>query len=202
VLTIQAVGSSDMWPGLIERTNVPIGFDVRTQDDPWVPTDSTAFNRVGVPTLSFFTGTHEQYHSPRDDAELINYEDLDRIARFGALLARRVANEDAAPAFVDVPQSAPQGGSRDTATVTTGTIPDYAAEAEGLLLGGVVAGGPAEEAGLQQGDLIVEFAGQTIANIYDYMYVLESLKIDVPVKVVYMRDGERNEVELTPRARR
>ncbi|MGD8817477.1 MAG: M20/M25/M40 family metallo-hydrolase, partial [Acidobacteriota bacterium] len=81
VLTIQAVGSSEMWPALIERTNVPIGFDVRTQDDPWVPTDSTAFNRVGVPTLSFFTGTHEQYHSPRDDADLINYEDLDRVAR-------------------------------------------------------------------------------------------------------------------------
>jgi len=202
VLTIQAVGSSEMWPALIERTNVPIGFDVRTQDDPWVPTDSTAFNRVGVPTLSFFTGTHEEYHSPRDDADLINYEDLDRVARFGALLARRVANEDAAPTFVAVPQSAPQGGSRDTVTVYTGTIPDYAAEVEGLLLGGVVEGGPAAEAGLQQGDVIVELAGQTITNIYDYMYVLDALKIDVPVKVVYLRDGERSEVELTPRARR
>jgi hypothetical protein len=202
VLTIQAVGSSDVWPGLIERANVPVGFDVRTQDDPWVPTDSTAFNRIGVPTLSFFSGTHEQYHSPRDDAELINYEDLDRVARFGALLARRVANEGTPPAFVAVPQSAPQGGSRDTVTVFTGTIPDYAAEAEGLLLGGVVEGGPAEQAGLRVGDLIVEFAGQTITNIYDYMYVLEALKIDVPVTVVYVRDGDRVEAELTPRARR
>ncbi len=202
VLTIQAVGSSDIWPRLIERTNVPIGFDVRTQDDPWVPTDSTAFNRVDVPTLSFFTGTHEEYHSPRDDAELINYEDLDRIARFGALLARRVANEDEAPAFVAVEQSAEQMGSRDAVTVYTGTIPDYAAEVEGLLLGGVIEGGPAEEAGLREGDVIVELAGQTITNIYDYMYVLEALKVDVPVKVAYTRDGERIEGELTPRARR
>jgi hypothetical protein len=201
VLTIQAVGSSDVWPRLIERTNVPIGFDVRTQDDPWVPTDSTAFNRAGVPTLSFFTGTHQEYHSPRDDADLINYEDLDRIARFGALLARRVANEDAPPAFVAVEQSAAQMGSRDTVTVFTGTIPDYAAEVEGLLLGGVIEGGPAEEAGLREGDVIIELAGQEITNIYDYMYVLDSLKIDVPVKVVYTRDGERIEGELTPRAR-
>ncbi len=202
VLTIQAVGSSDVWPRLIERTNVPVGFDVRTQDDPWVPTDSTAFNRAGVPTLSFFTGTHEEYHSPRDDADLINYEDLDRVARFGALIARRVANEGTAPAFVDVPQNSQQMGSRDTATVYTGTIPDYAAEVEGLLLGGVIEGGPAAEAGLQEGDVIVELAGQAITNIYDYMYVLESLKIDVTVKLVYTRDGERIEGELTPRARR
>ena len=201
VLTIQAVGSSEMWPRLIERTNVPIGFDVRTQDDPWVPTDSSAFNRAEVPTLSFFTGTHEEYHSPRDDAELINFEDLDRIARFGALLARRVANEDEPPAFVAVAQNPQQMGSRSN-TVTTGTIPDYAAEVEGLLLGGVIEGGPADEAGLREGDVIVELADQAITNIYDYMYVLEALKIDVPVKVVYLREGERLETELTPRARR
>ena len=200
-LTIQAVGSSDVWPRLIERTNVPLGFDVRTQDDPWVPTDSTAFNRVDVPTLSFFTGTHEEYHSPRDDADLINYEDLDRVARFGALLARRVANDATPPEFVAVAQTAPQGGSRDTVRVFTGTIPDYAAEIEGLLLGGVIEGGPAAEAGLQEGDVIVEFAGQAVTNIYDYMFVLDALKIDVPVKVVYTRDGERVEVELTPRGR-
>jgi len=202
VLTIQAVGSSEVWPGLIERTNVPIGFDVRTQDDPWVPTDSSAFNGVEVPTLSFFTGTHEEYHSPRDDADLINYEDLDRVARFGALLARRVANEGEPPVFVAVAQNAEQMGSRDTVTVFTGTIPDYAAEVEGLLLGGVIEGGPAAEAGLREGDVIVEFAGQTITNIYDYMYVLDALKVDVAVKVVYVRDGERVEVDLTPRARR
>ena len=201
IVTIQAVGSSDAWPRLIERTNVPIGFDVRTQEDPWLPTDSREFNLVGVPTLSFFSGTHEQYHRPADDADLINYEDLDRVARFGALLARCVAGLDEAPTFVAVSQSAEQTGSRDTVRAFTGTIPDYAAEVEGLLLGGVIEGGPAEEVGLRGGDVIVEFAGATITNIYDYMAVLDAIKVDVPVKVVYVRDGERVEIELTPRAR-
>ncbi len=201
VVTIQAVGSSDAWPRLIERTNVPIGFDVRTQEDPWLPTDSMAFNLVDVPTLSFFSGTHEQYHRPADDADLINYEDLDRVARFGALLARRIAGLDEAPAFVAVSRSAEQMGSRDTVRAFTGTIPDYAAEVEGLLLGGVIEGGPAAEVGLRGGDVIVEFAGVTITNIYDYMAALDAIKVDVPVKVVYLRAGERVEIELTPRAR-
>jgi len=72
----------------------------------------------------------------------------------------------------------------------------------GLLLGGVIGGGPAEQAGLQKGDVIVEIAGQTIANVYDYTYALELLKIGQPVKVVYTRNGERKETMLTPAARK
>ena len=86
--------------------------------------------------------------------------------------------------------------------VTTGTIPDYATEVKGLLLGGVTGGGPADQAGLMKGDIIVEIAGQTIANIYDYTYALELLRVNQPVKVVYMRNGERRETMLTPSARR
>ena len=56
-------------------------------------------------------------------------------------------------------------------------------------------------AGLQGGDVIVELAGLTIANIYDYTYALDLLKVDEPASVVYMRDGDRMEAELTPEAR-
>jgi S1-C subfamily serine protease len=71
-----------------------------------------------------------------------------------------------------------------------------------LLLGGVIGGGPAEHAGLAAGDLIIEIADQTIANIYDYTYALELLRADQPVTVVYVRDGERRDTILTPAARR
>ena len=86
--------------------------------------------------------------------------------------------------------------------LTTGTVPDYAATVKGLLLGGVVGGGPAEQAGLAKGDVIVEIAGQSITNIYDYTYALDLLKIGQPVKVVYTRGTERRETTLTPAARR
>ena len=49
---------------------------------------------------------------------------------------------------------------------------------------------------MQKGDVIVEIAGQTIANIYDYTYALELLKMGEPVKIVFMRDGKRLETEL------
>jgi S1-C subfamily serine protease len=86
--------------------------------------------------------------------------------------------------------------------VFTGTIPDYATEVKGLLLSGVIGGGPAEAAGLQKGDVIVEIAGQTIANIYDYTFALELLKIGQPVKIAYLRGTKRVETMLTPGARK
>ena len=75
-------------------------------------------------------------------------------------------------------------------------------EVKGLLLSGVIEGGPAEEAGLRGGDVIVELAGQTITNIYDYTFALDVVKIGEPTKVVYERDGEHKETTLTPRARK
>lgn len=201
-LTVQAVGSSSAWPRLLEQVNVREGFDLALQNDPYLPTDSASFNLAGVPTLNFFTGSHEDYHRPSDTADKINYEDLERVTNFGASVILRIANLDEAPAFTKVQQSMDSGGSRDAVRVFTGTVPDYATEVAGLLLSGVIAGGPAEQAGLQGGDILVEFAGQKIANIYDYTYALDAVKVDVPVKVVYMRKGERRETTLTPRARR
>ena len=200
-LTIQATGTSPMWPALLERANVAAGFDVVLQPDPYQPTDVASFNLADVPSLSFTTGAHVDYHKPSDTADKINYADLDRIATFSAAIVSRLMSTDPAPQFTKVEQSSQTAG-RTGIRVSTGTIPDYASEAKGLLLGGVIGGGPAEQAGLAKGDVIVEIAGQSIANVYDYTYALELLKADTPVKVVYMRNGQRRETTLTPTARR
>jgi hypothetical protein len=200
-LTLQATGTSPAWGKIIEQANVAAGFDLAVQDDPYQPTDVATFNLAGVPCLSFFTGTHADYHKPSDTADKIDYEDLDRIVDFAASIVRRLEDATEAPAFTKVEQQM-QSGGRAGVRVYTGTIPDYSSEAKGLLLGGVVGGGPAEQAGLKKGVVIVEIAGQTIANIYDYTYALDLLKIGQPAKVVYMREGQRTETMLTPSARK
>jgi Zn-dependent M28 family amino/carboxypeptidase len=200
-LAVQATGSSETWPSLIERANVAAGFNLSLQPDPYQPTDVATFNQAAVPSLNFTTGAHLDYHKPSDTADKINYEDLDRIAEFATAIAARLMDSDQAPQFVKVEQSS-QTVNRTGVRVFTGTVPDYAADAKGLLLGGVIGGGPAEQAGLQKGDVIVEIAGQTIANIYDYTYALELLKIGEPVKVVYLRGTDRRETTLTPAARK
>jgi Zn-dependent M28 family amino/carboxypeptidase len=200
-LTVQATGTSPVWNRVIEQANVAAGFDLVLQPDPYQPTDVATFNGASVPALSFFTSTHTDYHRPGDTADKINYEDLDRIADFAAAIVKRLADTPEAPVFTKVDQQTDTAG-RAGIRVFTGTIPDYATNVKGLLLGGVIGGGPAEQAGLQKGDVIVEIAGQTIANIYDYTYALELLKVGEPVTIVYMRGTERRETSLTPGARK
>src|SRR5688500_5131355 len=200
-LAAQATGTSPVWASLIERANVRAGFDITIQPDPYQPTDVSSFNEASVPSLNFTTGAHTDYHKPSDTADKINYEELDRVVDLSAAISRQLVDVDAPPQFTRVEQSS-QTVSRTGLRVYTGTVPDYTAEVKGLLLGGVVAGGPAEKAGLQKGDVIVEIAGQSITNIYDYTFALEPLKIDQPVKVVYTRAGKRIETTLTPTVRR
>ena len=199
-LTAQATGTSPVWPSVLERANVAAGFDLTLQEDPYQPTDVASFNQSGVPSLSFTTGAHVDYHKPSDTADKIDYADLDRVADFATAIVRRLMDTEP-PTYAKVEQSN-QTASRTGVRVFTGTVPDYTSNAKGLLLGGVIGGGPAEVAGMQKGDVIVEIAGQSIANIYDYTYALELLKIGEPVKVIYERAGTRHETTLTPAARK
>ena len=199
-LTVQALGSSPIWPDLVEEINASFDFDLQPMDDPYVPTDAMSLNLAEVPSLALFTGSHEDYHRPTDDADTVNYPDLERVARYGAAVAARLVNAAAPPDFVMVERTGQQGG-QVMMRIFTGTIPDYSSEVDGLLLSGVMGGGPAQQAGLQEADIIVELAGQSVANIYDYMFALDLLKVGEPASVVFMRGDERIETELIPEAR-
>jgi hypothetical protein len=138
-----------VWDKLIEQANIKAGFDLRLQPDPYQPTDVQTFNMASIPSLNFFTGSHVDYHKPSDTADKIDYEDLDRIVDFAAAIVRRLDALTEAPAFTKVEPQTQGGANRTGVRIFTGTIPDYASDAKGLLLGGVVAaawraGWPAE----------------------------------------------------------
>ena len=199
-LSVQALGSSSIWSDLVDEVNASFDFELQKVTDPYLPTDVMSFNLAEVPSLALFTGSHEDYHRPTDDPETVNFADLERIARYGAAIAARLVTAPAPPDFVRVERTGQQGGQMQI-RLYTGTIPDYASEVDGLLLSGVMGGGPAEKAGLRAGDIIVELAGQSIANIYDYTYALDLLEVGEPTPVVFTRDGDRRETELIPEVR-
>ncbi len=200
-LNLQGIGSSPAWRKLIEKRNVAAGFNLTLQEDPYLPTDTTPFYPKNVPVIAFFTGSHEEYHRPADKPDTLNYEGLERIAKFARALITDLATGAERPAYAKV-EKKDGGGGREQLRAYLGTIPDYAQEVAGVKLSGARGGSPAEKAGLKGGDIIVEFAGQKIANIYDYTYAIEAVKIGQPVKVVVLRDGKRVELMVTPAVRK
>jgi len=201
-LTLQGVGSSSVWKKLIERRNVLAGFDLTLQQDPYLPTDTTSFYPKGIPVLAWFTGSHEEYHRPADDPDTLNYEGIERVTRFASNMVRDLTKGGERPDYVKVEKST-KGGNRDAIRVYLGTIPNYASEdVKGVLLSGVRGGAPADKAGLKAGDIIVRFAGKDIANIYDYTYALNAVKVGKPVEIEVMRKGKRIKLTVTPVSQR
>jgi hypothetical protein len=199
-LVLQGTGSSSAWKSEIEQRNVVVGLPITLQDDSYLPTDASSFFQQGVPILSAFTGSHSEYHTPRDVPATLNFPDSARIAQLMALIAKSLSEKESPPDFV--PQTAPEQGRRAFLRAYLGTIPDYAeGDLKGVKLSGVAKAGPAEKAGVQGGDIIKQLAGKKIDNIYDYTYALEALKVGQTIKIVIERSGQSKELDITPGAR-
>ncbi len=201
-LTLQGIGSSSQWRRLIEKRNIAAGFQLSLQNDPYLPTDTTSFYPKRIPVLNFFTGSHEDYHRPQDVADKIDVEGVERIGRFAsAVLMDLVSASDRIP-YERVERSSENAGNRETLRAYVGTIPDYGTEVKGVKITGVRAGSPAEKGGLKGGDVIVGFGAAKVANIYDYTYALDAVKIGQSVDVRVIRDGKETTLRVVPEARK
>jgi len=195
-LFVLGVGSSPAWKGLVDDVNSQFNFTLRDSPGVFGASDHFSFYNKGIPVLFFFTGMHENYHRPSDDWDTINYEGMEKIVQMVAAVVERIANLPERPQF----QRAPQPAERPAAPmrVSTGIVPDYSWEGEGVRLMGVRAGSPAEKAGLKEGDIIVEVAGKQIRNLYDYMDALRDAEPNKPVQFVVVRNGQKLTVTIVP----
>ena len=55
--------------------------DIWPEESFYTRSDHYNFAQRGVPILFFFNGTHDQYHQPADEVELIDYDKMARLAR-------------------------------------------------------------------------------------------------------------------------
>lgn len=199
-VVIQGTGSSEYWAGAVERRNAPIGLPITIQPDTYLPTDATPFYLRKVPILSAFTGAHPDYHTPRDTVDKINYEGATKIARLMGLITRGLAIDAETPKYVkvDPPKNRGARGFR----VYLGTIPDYSqGDVKGVKLSGVAEKGPAGEAGVKGGDVIVGLAGRKILNIYDYTDAMAALKVGEETEIVVKRGEEELKMKIVPGSR-
>ncbi|HSL88301.1 MAG TPA: M20/M25/M40 family metallo-hydrolase [Ignavibacteriaceae bacterium] len=61
--------------------------------------DHAYFLRKKIPALFFFSGLHDDYHTPSDDIEKIDFDKLKRVTQLGYLTGWIVANSDGKPAW-------------------------------------------------------------------------------------------------------
>lgn len=192
--------SASEWKPLLDSISGELKLAITSSGDGYGPSDQTSFYAKQIPVLHFFTGSHERYHTPDDDADAINFEGAAKTAELTARIASAIARGEVTPTYARIAAApAMQGDSRGYGAYL-GTVPDFTAmEAAGggVKLADVRAGGPADKAGIKGGDVLVEMAGTRIENLYDMTYALQDHKPGETIDVVVLRNGERVTLRAT-----
>ena len=158
-----------------------------------------------MPAVQFFTGAHGDYHRPSDTPDKIDDGGLVKVATFvkealAYLLEReepmsvRIEGVAAAPAGE---RGAAEGGRR----VSFGTVPQFDFAGPGVKVESVVAGSPAELAGMLAGDVLVRVDGTTLADLRAFSQYLATLSPGQRVVAVVLRDGAEVEMPVVVEAR-
>lgn len=199
-LQVQGVASANEWSTISEEVGLTTGVPLVLTADPYLPTDSMSFYLGEVPSISFFTGSHEDYHSPRDTAERINYPGLVKsISVVQKYIEKLESAKSNVVNYVKVEGNNGQKLEGRQFRIYLGTIPDYSQEGvKGVRVSGASKNSPAEKAGIKTGDVIVEFDKTKIENLYDYVYALQSVKPNQTTKMNVLRDGKPVSLDIVP----
>jgi len=69
------VGSSAVWDKLLDSLPHP-DFSIKKINGAPAYSDHSPFVKKGIPVIFFTTGIHPEYHTPKDDIELINFKGM------------------------------------------------------------------------------------------------------------------------------
>ena len=182
-LAIYGVGTSPSFSKVLNPINAD-SLKLVPSESGVGPSDHTSFYLQDLPVLHFFTGQHADYHKPSDDADKINYEGLVKVVRY---ISRLVAELNAEPklAFTKTKDSS----DSPRFTVSMGVVPDYLYSGKGMRVDGVSEGKPAQAAGLQKGDVVLQLGDSTIIDMMGYMRALSVFKKGDSTQVVVERAG-------------
>lgn len=189
-LAVYGTGTSPMFKQTLKANNDK--FKLVENESGVGPSDHTSFYLIDIPVLHFFTGQHEDYHKPGDDAEKLNYKGMNLISNYiidiisdlddnGELAFRKTKNEsEEAPRF----------------KVGLGVVPDYLYDGKGMRIDGTREDTPAVNAGLLKGDVVLKLGDSTVTDMMSYMRALSVFEKGNKAAITVKRGDEMIETEV------
>ncbi len=166
-LAVHGVGTAPKFKQLLFANN-DFGLNIAEHESGVGPSDHTSFYLMDLPVLHFFTGQHEDYHKPSDDADKINFPVLETFEKYIFAFVSDL-DDDAKLTFRKT-----KNESEETPRfkVGLGVVPDYLYTGTGMRIDGVSEDKPAQKAGLQKGDVVVRLGDSTVTDMMSYMRAL------------------------------
>jgi membrane-associated protease RseP (regulator of RpoE activity) len=191
-LYVSGTGTSPGFQKLVQDANQALNFDISFSSSGYGASDQTSFTVKEVPVLFFFSGLHSDYHKPSDTSDKINAVDGAHVLELVANVVDELDTLKERPQYVKVaePAHSATGGGGGYGPYF-GSIPDFAEAEHGVRFSDVRDSSPAAKAGLKAGDILIEFDGKKVDNLYDFTYILRAHKPGDKVSVTVLRGTEK-----------
>ena len=189
-LSVFGAGTSSIFRQVLNSLNG--SFNLNIINDGTGPSDHTSFYNKDLPVLFFHTGSHENYHRPSDDVELINYEGIHEISNYIV----NVIAEIETYGKLDFKETVSNQPTVARFKVSLRVMPDYVFDGQGMKADQIIKGGPADKAGLINGDIIIGIADFKVNDVYDYMEALSNFNEGDSTVIYVLREEKRLEFQV------
>lgn len=183
-LAINGTGTSSKWAVLDEGNKK---FELVKSESGFGPSDHTSFYLADIPSIHIFTGQHEDYHKPTDDADKINYRGCFEVAHYALNIIERLDKKGK----LDFQKTKDEASTPTAFKVTLGVMPDYMFSGKGMRIDGVRQGKTADSAGIVKGDIVIKMGSLNIVNMESYMKALDAFEKGQTIKIDIIRNDKK-----------
>ena len=192
-LNVQGTGSSGEWDDLLNTIDTAEdGMTILRSSSPFLPTDTTPLYNAGVPILSIFTGLHDDYHTPRDTIETLNFPGLLKVTSYVKDMALQLTTIPKPPGYIKVERNARRPAPRVLLGIR------FEGGESGLRVTDVQEESAASRSGLREGDVLRKLDGKNIDDREALIAVLLQLEPGETYPIQVARGQENLTFQITP----
>jgi hypothetical protein len=181
-LFISGIGTSTAWLPLLEKNNRTFKLDIDTSGLGY--SDHNSFYKKQIPVLHVSTGYHDDYMTPKDDADKINYNGEASVVNFVSALLSDLDNQSKLT-FIKTNDVVSR---LEKAKLDFGIIPNFTFDENGILVDHCMANKLAQQSGIKAGDVIIKIGPFKIIDFDDYLDAMNKTDKNVETAIVIKRD--------------
>ncbi|MBK7096616.1 MAG: M20/M25/M40 family metallo-hydrolase [Saprospiraceae bacterium] len=168
-LLVLNANSAREWKFIFMGTDYTTGVRSEIVEKDMDASDQKAFIENGIPAVQIFAGPNEDYHKPTDTPDKIDYEGMVKIAAVVKEVIEYLSDRKEPMNFTGTQDNSVKSNDPNLKrSASTGAMPDFSYNGQGMKVGSVSAGSAGEKGGLLKDDVIVRINETDIIDLKQY----------------------------------